>query len=118
CAETPVASAVNRSRFGNNLCALFGARTKCALSVRGRSGRGPRALARRPPDHCATCFTSSARLALVASKSPPCHHRICICLSGNRRRLAFAKPVASSGNNYGYAGKVLQSHEEHRGVAI
>ena len=60
------------SGLGDDLLEMFGAGTRCALSLCGRSGRRPRTLAGRPP-HCrASCFAGCARVALDAAESSYC----------------------------------------------
>ena len=90
--------AIHGSRFGNDLCALSGARTAGALWLCGRFSRRSRALARGATDHRAPSFTTGPRLALVA-KNSKARGKSCRVPGSWSRRPYLANPESTSLHN-------------------
>src|SRR4030095_6077684 len=101
-AEIALAHSRIRSRFGNHLREMFGARTQCALSLSWEFGRGPRALARGPTNQDSPRVTLNARLAMVTAQSGVRRNSRAVFVVGSRFYLASQGARLEAANFHRY----------------
>ena len=95
-AEIALAHSRIRSRFGNHLREMFGARTQCALSLSWGFGRRPGTLAKARADPREAKWIFQTRLQMGATKSSDCSRDCVIACVRSSRWLEFLeKPVIS-----------------------